>query len=191
THFGIGKKGEIHQYVSEEHAAWGNGLLTNPNWEWAKVFPGVNPNLYSLSYELEGMSGEIPTAEQWNALIYLLKFKSAEYGIPIERRRFVGHYMIDPVNRAGCPGAGFPWDRLFQEFNISSSVTKISFPVIAFGAKGEAVRYLQAQLNARGFDCGVVDGEFGEKTLKALVNFQRAKGLTADGIVGPITWAHL
>lgn len=191
THFGIGKNGEIHQYVSEEHGAWGNGLLTNPDWEWAKAFPGVNPNLYSLSYELEGMSGDSPTAEQWDALLYLLRLKSAEYGIPAERRRFAGHFMIDPVNRGGCPGTGFPWDKLYKEFGIAGEAVKSTFPVVAFGAEGETVRYLQSQLNARGFNCGETDGKFGKKTLEALKSFQKAEGIAVDGIAGPVTWACL
>ncbi|MBU3682402.1 MAG: N-acetylmuramoyl-L-alanine amidase, partial [Flavobacterium sp.] len=65
THYGIGKNGEIHQYVRDEDAAWGNGLVTNPFWGYLEKYPNVNPNLYTLSYELEGMSGQAPTGEQW------------------------------------------------------------------------------------------------------------------------------
>lgn len=34
-----------------------------------------------------------------------------------------------------------------------------------------------------------IDGVFGEKTEKATKEFQKAHGLTADGIVGPFTWS--
>lgn len=37
----------------------------------------------------------------------------------------------------------------------------------------------------------IVDGIFGSKTKKAVAAFQSAKGLTADGICGPKTWAAL
>lgn len=46
---------------------------------------------------------------------------------------------------------------------------------------------IQRKLAAAGFDPGPIDGEWGPKTQKALVDFQRANGLTADGIVGPVT----
>jgi len=57
--------------------------------------------------------------------------------------------------------------------------------------KGEAVRNLQADLVALGFDPGAVDGRFGPKTVAAVKTFQVAHGLTADGIVGPKTHAAI
>jgi hypothetical protein len=50
------------------------------------------------------------------------------------------------------------------------------------GSKGEDVKYLQQQLHLE------VDGEFGPETKAVVAAFQRKHGLTADGIVGPITW---
>ena len=46
-------------------------------------------------------------------------------------------------------------------------------------------------LNALGYDCGSVDGIFGSKTKAAVLAFQKANGLGADGIVGPLTWGKL
>lgn len=59
------------------------------------------------------------------------------------------------------------------------------------GSYGDDVRDLQAKLNALGYDCGSVDGSFGSKTLSAVKAFQSKNGLTADGVVGPLTWAVL
>ena len=36
-----------------------------------------------------------------------------------------------------------------------------------------------------------VDGEFGPQTRRALMAFQRAHGLTPDGVVGKGTWGAL
>ena len=59
------------------------------------------------------------------------------------------------------------------------------------GSKGGEVTALQNRLNALGFDCGKADGVFGANTEKAVIAFQKAHGLTADGIVGEKTYAVL
>ena len=188
THYGIGKNGEIHQYVKDEDTAWGNGYCTNPDWLWNKIYPGVNPNLYTLSYELEGNSGDVPTEDQFNALMYLLKLNSKRYNISIDLNRFVGHYVIDPVNKPFCPGTGFPWKRLFSELGKDSLIT---MPILKIGTKGEDVTCLQSQLKKLGYDVGIEDGDFGNKTLTALKKFQADKGLLSDGICGPVSWGKL
>jgi uncharacterized protein YcbK (DUF882 family) len=57
-----------------------------------------------------------------------------------------------------------------------------SRPTVKKGSTGETVKELQGLLNALGFACGEADGIFGKKTLSAVKAFQKAKGLTADGI---------
>jgi peptidoglycan hydrolase-like protein with peptidoglycan-binding domain len=64
-------------------------------------------------------------------------------------------------------------------------------PVLKSGSKGEAVTGLQSQLYRLGYDPGAQDGVFGRRTESAVKQFQRDKGLAADGIVGPQTWAAL
>ena len=53
------------------------------------------------------------------------------------------------------------------------------------------MRKLQELLNARGYDCGSVDGIFGAKTKAAVQAFQEANSLASDGIAGPLTWSKL
>jgi peptidoglycan L-alanyl-D-glutamate endopeptidase CwlK len=64
-------------------------------------------------------------------------------------------------------------------------------PVLRRGASGHEVARLQELLAAAGFPPGPVDGRFGAATEAALVAFQRAHELLADGICGPVTWAML
>ena len=52
-------------------------------------------------------------------------------------------------------------------------------------------RDIQAALKNAGFYAGPIDGKIGSKTRKAIMDFQAAKGLKADGKVGPRTWAEL
>jgi len=53
--------------------------------------------------------------------------------------------------------------------------------------RGDDVASLQSSLNHVGFDCGRPDGILGPSTARALGDFQRNCGLTADGICGSKT----
>ena len=66
-------------------------------------------------------------------------------------------------------------------------------PVLRRGRRGEAVVILQQALELRGFLCGLwgADGVFGPDTERALLDFQRSRGLEPDGVVGPVTWTAL
>jgi peptidoglycan hydrolase-like protein with peptidoglycan-binding domain len=64
-------------------------------------------------------------------------------------------------------------------------------PSIARGARGPFVAVIQRSLRSHGFDPGAVDGVFGANTQTAVVRFQRAAGLDADGLVGRRTLAAL
>jgi peptidoglycan hydrolase-like protein with peptidoglycan-binding domain len=64
-------------------------------------------------------------------------------------------------------------------------------PVLKRGVSDMAVQVIQKMLAAHGFEPGAKDGIFGAKTERAVMAFQRAKGLEADGIVGPKTWGAL
>lgn len=59
------------------------------------------------------------------------------------------------------------------------------------GDEGPAVRDIQDRLAALGFDSGNERASFGTGTERAVADFQRAKGLDVDGIVGPDTWRSL
>lgn len=60
------------------------------------------------------------------------------------------------------------------------------------GDQGPAVRDIQDRLAALGFEAnGDARAEFADGTKQAVVEFQKAKGLDADGIVGPDTWRAL
>lgn len=64
-------------------------------------------------------------------------------------------------------------------------------PVLKKGSSGPDVLTLQTTLKQLGFDPNGVDGMFGPGTQAAVIAFQKAKGLTPDGIVGPMTMAAL
>lgn len=63
-------------------------------------------------------------------------------------------------------------------------------PQLQQGSSGWSVKALQLIL--RGHDANLsVDGEFGPLTEAAVKAFQEVFKVTADGIVGPVTWGLL
>ena len=62
---------------------------------------------------------------------------------------------------------------------------------LLWGSRGEDVKWLQWQLNKRGFRCGAVDGVFGAHTWQAAYNYQKTWSLRPDGICGKQTRGHL
>ena len=56
---------------------------------------------------------------------------------------------------------------------------------------GPDVTVLQAILVARGYTVNAVNGVFDASTDKATRRFQTNSGLSADGVVGPLTWSAL
>lgn len=58
---------------------------------------------------------------------------------------------------------------------------------LRYGTRGEDVKLLQSYLIRTGFLRDKADGVFGNATLRAVKEFQKATGLTINGIVGPQT----
>ena len=63
-------------------------------------------------------------------------------------------------------------------------------PTLKLGSKGDWVTIAQGRLVVLGYKIAI-DGIYGEKTKKAVMELQRAKNLACDGIIGPKTWAVL
>jgi immune inhibitor A len=97
--------------------------------------------------------------------------------------------------------AGLPTNVAIRAIGSSGATISVDFdvtasgagtdPTLRRGARGPDVARLQQALINLGFDPGPVDGIFGPKTDAAVRAYQRSRGLAADGIVGPLTWASL
>ncbi|WP_460466853.1 C40 family peptidase [Calidifontibacter terrae] len=62
--------------------------------------------------------------------------------------------------------------------------------VVSYGSTGTYVKTAQQRLVARGYRIAT-DGHFGPATRTAVRSFQSRNGLSADGVVGPMTWSKL
>ncbi len=64
-------------------------------------------------------------------------------------------------------------------------------PVLRKGSTDPEVKDVQEAMKALGHDPGPVDGVFGTRTENAVKAFQTAREITADGIVGRVTWINI
>ncbi len=101
SHYGVGFKGEIHQYVKDEDTAWTQGFHESATFKLHKL--GVNPNSYCLSIENEGTDLMKAPEAQINSIVDVIRTLSAKWSIPIDRDHIIGHYEVDPVRRPFCP----------------------------------------------------------------------------------------
>lgn len=124
AHFGVGKRGEGEQYVKISDTAWHAGSVRNPKVELP--YPAkVNPNLYTVGIEFEGRPGDVFPEEQYQTGLQLIQdlLKQMEpSSLPI-KQRVIGHYQINSVGRADCPGPSFPWERLYKDLDPASQLT--------------------------------------------------------------------
>lgn len=96
-----------------------------------------------------------------------------------------------PRNYAWILGYGMP---LYDGVEILKEETeKVELRKLSKGSKGNDVKALQILLIGNGCSCGAAgaDGDFGSGTDIAVKEYQRKHGLTADGVVGAVTWGKL
>ena len=101
------------------------------------------------------------------------------------QREWILALQIELIRQGYQPGAV---DGIF------GSRTLLGCPTVRKGAKGELTRWIQKRLSLYlnvWSEGGQTDGIFGEKTEQNIRNFQKTKGLSADGIVGEKTWSAL
>ena len=100
-----------------------------------------------------------------------------------------GVFNSSPRIAAPTTSASTPTAPQTSSQQTTTTAPKIVPPTmtLAPGDIGPEVEVLQRELETLGYRVGVIDGIYGPSTTKAVTAFQRAHGLTADGIVGPKT----
>lgn len=113
---------------------------------------------------------------------------------------------IEGNTSSGNAGSQSNGDGVYRRYRTRSQIAKAIRPAyeaetsgggtcnvtvqeVKNGSKGGSVYVLQAFLTAKGYYTGKVDGIAGSLTEKAIKAFQKAMGLSQDGIAGQKTWA--
>ena len=153
VHYIVGYDGTVVQCVDEAVPAWGNGIITGPagvaplggnngapggnsaSWPhdayWDTAGHG-DPNGCTISIEhaKDGPYNQSQLSDvQMRASFALVAAIVARWGIPRQygnaQGGITGHYSIDPVNRANCPGP-YPFQQLINYIGGSGLVPSLS-----------------------------------------------------------------
>lgn len=195
SHVGIDDRpGVIGEYVKPDRVAWTQG----------------NANGFSVAAELLGFARW--SRDEWLRHPAMLANTGAwiaeeahRFDIPITKVSGAGRGVCGHVDLSGPgghwdPGPGFPWDVVLAAATgepigapppppppVLGQAPPWPGQLLTLGAKGDHVRTWQDQMAARGWNI-LVDGSYGRGSRSTALAFQRAKGLAADGVVGPSTW---
>lgn len=82
-------------------------------------------------------------------------------------------------------------DRVNEDPDVPPQEFELGDRTLRSGMTGTDVRELQEALKSLNYAVGEIDGNFGSKTEKAVINFQKSNSLESDGIYGPDTHAAM
>lgn len=130
--------------------------------------------------------------EQLKGLGYNVGTVDADFGVRTENalRAFQRRLGLEVDGVAGAATA----DALRRQSGTAANnraAIVVTDRLLQPGTIGNDVFELQTALAARGYRVGAPDGEYGPATAAAVLAFQRASGLEADGVAGPMTLAAL
>lgn len=150
---------------------WWLGENKPSNPDWADVAKGsIDADVISLEW------ADVPKGTNNLQGTLVLRIKSND--------------VLQIISSTGGFG-GSNWTRITETAGVVANETSIPI-TLKIGSTGPLVETLQSTLNSAGANPALnVDGIFGPKTEAAVKAFQKSRGLTQDGIVGPITWKAL
>ena len=153
----------------------------------ANVTSGETALVSTLRYGSEG--NEVTTLQnRLIALGYLAGSADGKFGRDT-KSAVIAFQKANGLSADGVVGADTS-AKLYASNVVSNTVS--STQTLRVGAVSDAVRDMQNRLITLGYlENGEADGKFGVKTSLALIEFQKANGLSADGIAGTKTFAKL
>jgi len=131
AHYVIGQDGQIVQCNDEGDGAWANGVVTTGHDPWWNVDGNPNPNNVTISIEHvkpDDANATDLTPAQKAASFALIADICQRNGIPMRwadsSGGITGHYSMDPVNRARCPGT-YPWSDLYNYLKGNTNMNNV------------------------------------------------------------------
>jgi len=172
------------------------------NWEDAAVHALSNRHKSNIQDDLditqdtEDMAALGSYAEYYNGLGYHNRGRVSPYVYSGTDHYKGGKYVRDGVFDSNAVDRQLGVLAMVQVLKgkgdapLAGPALELGDRTLRSGVQGNDVRELQALLNGQGAGLQV-DGDFGAGTARAVKDFQRTNGLSADGVVGPSTLSAL
>lgn len=142
----IGKNGDIWRLVPESDAPWTNGDVQGASafaWKIMNTW-GADPNVYTLSIETEGFTGDWPKSDaQLKSVVWQVYEWQKQYNI--EDVYVIRHAEINSVSRRYCPGDAY-YNYLIAELGkldispIQETKYGAASPVMVDGVKWDGTK---------------------------------------------------
>ena len=208
--------GTIYQTLPWDHRAWHAGGSANNDTIGVEMCESSYIKYIGVSDKFEVINAAAAKAHAktaYNSAVELFAFLCEKHGLDpltdiISHReggkKGVASGHTDPEHYWTGLGTGYTMDGFRKDVKAAMSGTEpapevkqavctVELPVLREGSEGNPVKALQLLLIGNGFSCGSAgaDGDFGNGTLGGVNDYQRAKGLAVDGVVGAKTWGEL
>lgn len=184
--------------------AAGQELVSGANSQWRKVAwekkgeIDTLPDVPGVILYHANSSGTMTHTGVYIGGGYAVEARAAKYGVvkTMVKDRTWTHWAALPGVLSGEIINAIPAEPKEEQTSpagntVTADSGVISMKTLRSGSKGTQVKVLQWLLNESGYDCGEADGIFGAKTVAAVKAYQKAKGLSADGICGKNTWTRI
>lgn len=209
-HYCIGKDGTVYsgKFTPEDNITIVHGKYAAHT---------LHANTGAIGVAVLGMGGAVKSpfnAGNWpmlpvqiDALVTLVAQLCKKYGISVTRSTVLTHAEVQPtlgVAQKGkwditwLPGMSEPGDPIdvgdVLRARVSAAIgtAVVEKPAtVRINSTGASVTKLQSLLIKLGYVAVANTGTFDSTTKIAVLMYQKAMGLTQDGIVGPKTWAML
>ena len=171
---------------------WSKANLDMPHFEVDNNWKAPVAKTASTKTEAKKETTPSPSTKKSNSTITSIQKKmNSRYETGIKADGFYGSNTKKALLKGYQTELNKQYKAKLKVDGIWGKSTQEKSTVITKNAEGNIVYILQAILYCHGCDPKGVDGKFGSGTQSAVKLFQKATGLTQDGIVGMKTWEAL
>lgn len=149
-------------------------------------------NYLGVSYIPRDTLSNYPTIRTGSRsnFVYLLQFLLVQNGYSLTVDGVFGSRTANAVRNFQIAN-NLASDGIVGPNTWKTILTLPPYPTLRQGARGAYVKFMQQLLESNLIPVGSIDGIVGSQTTSAVRTFQNERGLSADGVVGPNTWAQL